>query len=287
MLSGLRHFIRRNLAPESAEWPFVRGDYTVVDASAPVVVVSSHPAALAAALVVAPPAGLCMTAVLHSADEAADLLRALAANLAVQFVICLESETAKRPLATAMLKLGNDDKAQKSDLGALMNAIASQLDAGDLDELRRRVEFVDLLSCREAAKVITRVELCRTAASQPNAGFVKQTTEVGVPRLVLPRNTRNAARADKAGHFTIRLEEQSIVVEHLNGKSRLLRVIEGKTARDVCLGLIRNGWISKLDHAAYLGRELARAELALQSGRPYVQDSAEPGDPLQTARPES
>jgi tetrahydromethanopterin S-methyltransferase subunit A len=65
----------------------------------------------------------------------------------------------------------------------------------------------------------------------------------------------------------------------LNGKeNRLLRVIEGKTARDVCLALIRNGWVSKLDHAAYLGRELARAELALRSGRPFTQDSAEPGE---------
>ena len=286
MLSGLKHFIRRNLAPESAQWPFVRGDYTVVDASAPVVVMSSYPTELTA-LADSPPVGLCMTAALHSADEAADLCRALAANLAVQFVICLESETAKRPLATAVLKLGNDDKAQKGDVGALMNTIASQLDVGDLDELRRRVEFVDLLSCRDTAKIVARVELCRAAASQPNAGFVKQTTDTGVPRLVLPRHTRNATRADKAGHFTIRLEEQSIVVEHLNGKNRLLRLIEGKTARDICLALIRNGWISKLDHAAYLGRELARAELALQSGRPYTQDSAEPSDPLQAARPES
>ncbi len=54
----------------------------------------------------------------------------------------------------------------------------------------------------------------------------------------------------------------------------MLRIIEGKTARDICLTLIRNGWISRLDHAAYLGRELARAEAALIAGRPFTQDSS-------------
>jgi len=32
--------------------------------------------------------------------------------------------------------------------------------------------------------------------------------------------------------------------------------------------------LSRLDHAAYLGRELARAEHALSSGQAYVQDGA-------------
>jgi tetrahydromethanopterin S-methyltransferase subunit A len=96
--------------------------------------------------------------------------------------------------------------------------------------------------------------------------------------LIIPRHTRYEARQDKVGDFKIRIEEQSIAVEHLNSKGLLLRTIEGKTARDICLALIRNGWVSKLDHAAYLGRELARAELAMRGGRPFVQDEAEPND---------
>jgi tetrahydromethanopterin S-methyltransferase subunit A len=32
--------------------------------------------------------------------------------------------------------------------------------------------------------------------------------------------------------------------------------------------------LSRLDHAAYLGRELARAEHSLSTGEPYVQDRA-------------
>ena len=38
--------------------------------------------------------------------------------------------------------------------------------------------------------------------------------------------------------------------------------------------IIANGWVTQLSHAAYLGRELARAELALKQGLKYVQEGA-------------
>ena len=51
-------------------------------------------------------------------------------------------------------------------------------------------------------------------------------------------------------------------------------VIEGRGAADVYFPAIERGLVSRLDHAAYLGRELARAEHALKSGERFVQDSA-------------
>ena len=38
--------------------------------------------------------------------------------------------------------------------------------------------------------------------------------------------------------------------------------------------IIAKQWVSELSHAAYLGKELAKAELALQHGFKYVQDGA-------------
>ena len=51
-------------------------------------------------------------------------------------------------------------------------------------------------------------------------------------------------------------------------------VIEGRAAAELYHPAIDRGLISRLDHAAYLGRELARAESALENGGPYVQDAA-------------
>ena len=54
----------------------------------------------------------------------------------------------------------------------------------------------------------------------------------------------------------------------------LLRTIEGQTARALYATIIANGWVTRLSHAAYLGKELARAELALKLRFKYVQEGA-------------
>lgn len=49
-------------------------------------------------------------------------------------------------------------------------------------------------------------------------------------------------------------------------------VIKGRTAREILQTAIDLGLVSRLDHAAYLGRELEKAEIALKLGRCYMQD---------------
>jgi tetrahydromethanopterin S-methyltransferase subunit A len=51
-------------------------------------------------------------------------------------------------------------------------------------------------------------------------------------------------------------------------------VIEGATPSALYATAIERGLVTRLDHAAYLGRELARAEQSLRTGEPYVQDRA-------------
>jgi len=38
--------------------------------------------------------------------------------------------------------------------------------------------------------------------------------------------------------------------------------------------VVEEGLVTQLDHAAYLGRELAKAEVALKTGAHYEQDAA-------------
>lgn len=48
--------------------------------------------------------------------------------------------------------------------------------------------------------------------------------------------------------------------------------ITGKTARQVYNTIISHGLISRIEHAAYLGAELQKAEISLKLGKNYVQD---------------
>ena len=73
---------------------------------------------------------------------------------------------------------------------------------------------------------------------------------------------------DPCGSFRIGVEGDMILaVRH--GKA-----IRGKTAEDVISAILAEGGVSRLDHAAYLGRELCKAELAIRFGRSFEQDGA-------------
>jgi tetrahydromethanopterin S-methyltransferase subunit A len=56
--------------------------------------------------------------------------------------------------------------------------------------------------------------------------------------------------------------------------------IRGVDAEAVMAEVLRLSLVSRLDHAGYLGRELAKAEVALRVGRDYVQDAALFGEML-------
>jgi hypothetical protein len=48
--------------------------------------------------------------------------------------------------------------------------------------------------------------------------------------------------------------------------------IVGKTAREIMDTILKMELVSRMEHAAYLGQELKKAELALRLGRSYAQD---------------
>ena len=82
---------------------------------------------------------------------------------------------------------------------------------------------------------------------------------------------------DKAGYFVVLpLPDKKVInVEHYTYDNTLMRMIEGENARALYKTIIANGWVSELSHAAYLGKELAKAELSLTHGIPYIQDGTQ------------
>ena len=81
---------------------------------------------------------------------------------------------------------------------------------------------------------------------------------------------------DPAGYFVVYVDRQRrlLSLEHYRNDGTLNVIIEGLTPGEVYTPAVEKGLISRLDHAAYLGRELARAEHALRTGGPYKQDGA-------------
>ena len=82
-------------------------------------------------------------------------------------------------------------------------------------------------------------------------------------------------RADPKGYFTIKPfpKEQLLRVRFCNYRHEILITLEGKSAEELYNTIVREGLVSKLEHAAYLGSELQKAELAMKYDLEYVQDS--------------
>jgi len=155
--------------------------------------------------------------------------------------------------------------------------VLRNVSVADIQAFRQQVQVIDMIgyespgaiSAQVAALAQSAVTSCACGSSSPP---VSLTT---VPTIVATEPDQ-AVRLDKAGYFVIVpvAERGVITVEHYTYDNTLLQVIEGAHARDVYMMLIRNGWVTELSHAAYLGKELAQAELSLQYGCKYVQDGA-------------
>jgi thymidylate synthase len=76
---------------------------------------------------------------------------------------------------------------------------------------------------------------------------------------------------DPMGYFRITLDGKEIIVEH-RFEDVTLKEYRGKTAVSLQHQIARDVALSDINHAIYLGRQLAKAEMALKDGREFVQD---------------
>ncbi|MCL5950672.1 MAG: thymidylate synthase [Chloroflexi bacterium] len=97
-------------------------------------------------------------------------------------------------------------------------------------------------------------EAARTITREHEREYLKN------PRLV----------RDPRGSFNIRVEGYQIRVDHYSPEGNLLATFTGSNARALQRELAF--YVSRVDHAIYLGMELAKAELALKNNWTYTQD---------------
>ncbi len=80
---------------------------------------------------------------------------------------------------------------------------------------------------------------------------------------------------DPKGYFLIRINKEAKQIEaaHCTKEHIITLMITGETAQEVYMKIVELELVSLLDHAAYLGKELKKAEDALKSEKEYVQDN--------------
>ena len=79
---------------------------------------------------------------------------------------------------------------------------------------------------------------------------------------------------DKKGYFLIRINKETKRVEvgHCSNLNKVDIMVYGNNSLEIYMTIIKKGLVENMGHAAYLGREIEKACLALKNNLEYVQD---------------
>jgi dihydropteroate synthase-like protein len=106
--------------------------------------------------------------------------------------------------------------------------------------------------------------------------WVEKLYDASIEETVEVVNAKEGAELilDDKGWFVIRIDRDAdlVVATHFRGHKDPYLVVKGNSARAIYHSILGRGLVGRLDHAAYLGKELTKAEVALKLGRSYVQD---------------
>lgn len=86
-------------------------------------------------------------------------------------------------------------------------------------------------------------------------------------------------RLDPKGYFLIKFTDGKVHVGHFSNDKKLIKEYLSDSAQQIYKEIISDDAVTFLEHAAYLGSEIYKAEVALKLGLKYVQD-----DPLDFSR---
>jgi tetrahydromethanopterin S-methyltransferase subunit A len=268
-------------------WPVVAGEYVALcnGSDCPVAVSTLASTQLVDDLERLQPAGLCIVGKTETENIGVDkVIKNIVANPMIRYLIVAGRDPDGHRSGQTLLALANNGvDEQMRVLGSIgKRPILRNVTRDEVVAFRNQVQVVDLIGCEDTDKLVATIkELSAVGApSQADAcacGGACSTAErpIALTPDVIEARPAERVEMDRAGYFVIipHPKRHVITVEHYAYDNQLQHVVEGTNSRDLYSTIIGAGWVSQLSHAAYLGRELGRAEFSLRHSLPYVQDS--------------
>ena len=150
--------------------------------------------------------------------------------------------------------------AMEAGAAIIFTSEHSDKTAGSVREMRRAVDMMHLASDRPYPKDVGLSLFCikeKRKRREPRPEY-ESVTEAG--------KMPDEVSFDPCGNFRIGIADGRIVAVN-NGIA-----VTGDHWEDIFHEIMKSGKVSLLDHAAYLGKELYKAELAVRFGRSFEQD---------------
>lgn len=267
--------------PEERQgWPPLPGDYRVVRYAAPVAVCTLNTEWLVQALTASKPDGVAIVGTMHTENLGIErIIKNTLANPHIRFLLLCGEDTRQTvghlpgQSLESLFRNGLDERSRI--IGAKgKRPVLKNVSRGEVQAFVRQVELVPMIGEESPNRVAGQIRAC----AERNLGtFPHPFKDMTVERIEAPEPKR--LTLDKAGYFVVYPDTRArrLVVEHYTNPGVLDCVLEGASAGALYTEAIERQLLTRLDHAAYLGRELARAETSLLDGTPFVQDAA-PGE---------
>jgi tetrahydromethanopterin S-methyltransferase subunit A len=263
---------------ERSGWPPLPGDYHVVRYRAPVAICTLNSADLARRLARRAPEGLSIVGTMQTENLGIErVIRNVLANPHIRHLILCGEDTQQAighlpgQSIASLVAHGIDDNGRIQG-AAGKRPVIKNLTAADVAAFRQRVALTAMIGVTNEATIVDAIAAAAARSGPPSPVVSSTSASMPVVRAVEPRRLV----PDPAGFFVVYPDarEGALLVEHYANDGALRTIIEGRTPAAIYAEIIARGLITRLDHAAYLGRELARAERCLASGEPYIQDRA-------------
>lgn len=265
-------------APEvHAGWPPLPGDYHVVRYRGSVAVCTLNSTDLARRFAQLAPEGLSIVGTMQTENLGIErVIVNVLANPHIRHLVVCGDDTRQaighlpgRSLESLLLR-GLDDR------GRIVGApgkrpIIKNVSREQVEAFRRRLTLVSLIDEVDEAKILAAIAAAHAVEAPPTTddvpGAIMESVHAQPPHRLVQ---------DPAGYFVVYVDTRlrRLVVEHYLNTGVLTSVIDGTAPAAIYGEVVARNLITRLDHAAYLGRELARAERSLETGEPYVQDRA-------------
>lgn len=269
-------------------WPPLPGNYTVLRYQAPVAVCTLTNEALSAAVAQQAGPALSIIGTLQTENLGIErLIQNTLANPYIRFVILCGADSRQaigHLPGQSLLALGRHGLDERSRIqgAAGKRPLLRNISREAVEHFRKIVELIDLIGSEDITVIHRTIQECADRNLGPSEPFQSHPLISPIPGYIPKRMI-----PDPAGYFVVYVDRSHacLSLEHYQNTGLLDGVIQGQTAAELYTPAIERGWISRLDHAAYLGRELARAEEALRTGGRYTQDAAPERGRLSAAPP--
>lgn len=262
---------------EHPGWPPLPGDFYVVRSGAPVAVCTLNSEALAASLAKRKPEGLAIVGTMHTENLGIErVIKNVVSNPHIRFLLLCGEDTQQAvghlpgQSLECLFRDGLDDRGRiKGARGR--RPVLKNVSREEVHGFTKQVELVSLTGEQDEGAVIKHI----ASLGERNPGAYEHRFGETVVKRVQAR-APTSLTLDKAGYFVIYPDRRTrkLVLEHYTNQGVLDCMMEGASTGALYTEAIERNFVTRLDHAAYLGRELARAEESLLQGSPFVQDAA-------------